>query len=177
MGTSLRDFTLFQSRRIGLSGGVPVPIVGGARLSGSAGPLQVGLLDIQTESLDGLSAQNYSVARVRGKVGEGADIGAVFINRSATDAGWEDDDNTSYGIDANVRLLGGLILNSYFARTRSPDIDSGEFAGRLSAAWRSLHWNASAQYRDIYDNDWDSSPAVGDAALAAREARDAVLVD
>lgn len=149
MGTSLRDFTLFQSRRIGLSGGALVPIVAGARLSGRTGPLQLGFLNIQTESMDGLSAQNFSVARVRGKLGEGADFGAMVINRSATDSGFEDDDNTSVGIDANVRLLGGLVLNSYFARTRSPDIESGEFAGRFSAAWRSLHWNASAQYRDI----------------------------
>ena len=50
LGASPRDFTLFHSRRIGLSQGRPVPIVGGGRMTGRIGSLDVGFLKMQTES-------------------------------------------------------------------------------------------------------------------------------
>jgi hypothetical protein len=58
MGASLSDFTLFQSRRIGLTpGGQPIPIVGGGRVTGRAGGFEVGLLNMQTEAFGGLPAR------------------------------------------------------------------------------------------------------------------------
>jgi hypothetical protein len=54
MGTSLRDFTLFHSHRIGLtSDGRPIPIVGGGRVTGRAAGVDVGLLNMQTECVTG----------------------------------------------------------------------------------------------------------------------------
>ena len=51
-----QQIDLFFSRRIGLSGlsssGVPIPIVGGARLSGKAGRYDIGILDMQTEKAE-----------------------------------------------------------------------------------------------------------------------------
>src|SRR5439155_5318634 len=51
-----QQIDLFFSRRVGLSGlsssGVPIPIVGGARLSGKAGSYDVGVLDMQTEQFE-----------------------------------------------------------------------------------------------------------------------------
>ena len=62
-GASLSDFKLFHSRRIGLVGGRPVPILAGSRLSGSVGAWDVGMLDMRTESVDGSPAENFAVLR------------------------------------------------------------------------------------------------------------------
>ena len=43
-----QEALLFHSRTIGLEGGQPIPILGGARLSGRAGETYVGLLNMQT---------------------------------------------------------------------------------------------------------------------------------
>ena len=48
MGASLRDFTLFHSRAVGLQGGQPIPILAGGRLSGAVGDWSVGMLDMRT---------------------------------------------------------------------------------------------------------------------------------
>ena len=56
---------LFFSRAIGIANGQPVPIKGGARLSGRTAGLNVGLLHIETDGAEGLQdPQGYSVARV-----------------------------------------------------------------------------------------------------------------
>ena len=45
MGADLRDFTLFNSRQIGLTpDGLPLPIAGGGRLTGRVGQWEVGML-------------------------------------------------------------------------------------------------------------------------------------
>ena len=44
---------LFYSRRIGLNGGVPVPIIAGGRLTGRAGRYNIGVLNIRTADTAG----------------------------------------------------------------------------------------------------------------------------
>lgn len=157
LGASLRDFTLFHSRAIGLEGGRPVPILGGGRLSGSVGAWDVGMLDMRTQSSDGLPAENFAVLRLRRKVAEGSDVGAMFIDRAAM-GGSDAAGNRSYGVDANVHVLGGLILSSYLARTETPGATGDQSAARLGAAWRDRFWDVSALWRRIGD---DFNPAVG----------------
>ncbi len=72
MGSSTRSFTLFHSRRIGLSGGRPIPIVGGGRLTGRAGDFEIGVLNIQTEAVDSTAGENFGVVRLRRNLGGGA---------------------------------------------------------------------------------------------------------
>ena len=156
-GTSLRDFTLFHSRRIGLTPDRrPRPIVGGARLSGRVGRFEVGALSMQTEEFEGLSAQNTSVARIRGNISDGSDIGAIFVNRQATDGSGVF--NRSLGADANFRLLGGLVINSYLATTDSEVEGSDNLAGRATVSWRDRIWDASAMYKHVGE---DFNPGAG----------------
>ena len=57
-GASSRDFTLFHSRRIGLSPArAPLPIFGGGRISGTAGPVSLGLLNMQTRRDSSVAAE------------------------------------------------------------------------------------------------------------------------
>lgn len=156
MGSSLRDFTLFHSRRIGLDGlGRPIPIFGGARLTGQAGSWGIGVLDMQTESELGLPAENFAVARLRRNVGGNSDVGAILVNRQTTDGSGSF--NRSFGVDANLHLLRYLVVNSYLAGTRDHERGS-DWAGRVSAAWRDRLWDASAFVKRV---GVDFEPGVG----------------
>lgn len=161
LGTSNRDFTLFHSRRIGLRGGSPVPLLGGGRVTGRAGGVELGVLNVQSEAFDGRLAENFSVVRLRRDVGPNSNVGFMFTNRESTG----DPDrfetsppsaNRSMGVDANLRFLGNLWINSYLALT-----DEGEArdqAARLSLGWRDPFWNTSVSYRQLGE---DFDPGIG----------------
>ncbi len=149
MGSSLSDFTLFHSRRIGLdAAGHPLPILGGGRLTGQAGGWNLGLLEMQTRSSPAHAAENFAVARVRRNVLGESDVGAVFINRQATDGSGAF--NRSFGVDANLHFMGKLFVNTYLAGTDGSEAASGDaWAGRMSAAWRDRLWDASGFVKQV----------------------------
>ncbi|TVR62854.1 MAG: hypothetical protein EA422_10625 [Gemmatimonadales bacterium] len=180
-GSSLRQFTLFHSRRIGMTpAGQPLPILGGGRLSGRVGDTELGFLNMQTRSARGLPAENFAVARVRRPLGNAGDVGFLFVNRQPT--GWDgaagrdgapggdgvgtgpdgvdpgEAANRSFGVDANFRLLGNLIVNAYAAGVQDPQLSGDRFAGRVAAAWRDRMVNTSAFVRHV-GHDFD--PGVG----------------
>lgn len=158
-GASLRDFTLFHSRRIGLGDqGRPLPILGGGRLTGRAGSYELGLLNIQTRSAPGHPAENFALARVRRTIGTGSDVGFLVGNRQRTDGDGEGRYNRSAGADANLRLFGNLMVNSYVAATDEPGVDGDRFAGRVAVGWRDQFFNTSAFVRRV---DEDFNPGVG----------------
>jgi hypothetical protein len=160
MGSSLRDFTLFHSRRIGLSGGLPIPVVAGGRITGRAGDFEMGVLNIQSESVEPASpsdprspgpAENFTVVRVRRSIA-GSDIGAMVLNRQAMGSLADGEYNRSYGFDANVHLLDHMIINSYVAGSDEPGAAAGsQLAGRVSVAWRDQLWDASGSFKHVGD--------------------------
>ncbi len=157
MGASLSDFTLFNSRQIGLTkDGLPIPIAGGGRMTGRVGGWEVGLLDMQTQRAGTTPTENFAVARVRRNIFGNSDIGLLAANRQATDSSRTF--NRSYGVDANIRLLGNLIINAYAAMSDGDTASSDGTAGRISAAYRGTVWNSSAMYKRVSNN---FDPGVG----------------
>ncbi|MFN5581421.1 DUF5916 domain-containing protein [Gemmatimonas sp.] len=151
MGAELRDFTLFNSRQIGLTGdGLPIPITGGGRLTGRVAGWEVGMLDMQTQRAGASAAENFGVVRLRRNVWGNSDIGVLAANRQATDG--SEAFNRSYGVDANIRLLGNLIINTYLAGSRADTATSNGSAGRVSVAYRGRLWNSSAMYKRVTDH-------------------------
>jgi hypothetical protein len=146
-GTSLRDFTLFHSREIGLDDGRPVPLVGGARVTGRVGEMELGVLDVHSEAFGGNPAENFGVMRMRGSVFDNADVGVLLTNRQATGSLANGEYNRSLGVDANVRVHGNLIINAYGAATRAHD--AGGEAVRVAAGWRDRLWDLSGAFRHI----------------------------
>jgi len=141
-GSSLRDFTLFHSRRIGLDpAGQEIPIVGGGRITGRAGGFEVGALDMQTEAAQGQPEENFAVLRAKRTVEGVGDFGAIFINRQATDG--TGTYNRAYGVEANLAPHPYLRINSYLAGVDDSSLGS-DWAGRVWAGWRSPFWNVSA---------------------------------
>lgn len=149
MGAALSDFTLFNSRQIGLTAdGLPLPIVGGGRLTGRVRGFEVGLLDMQTKRARATPAENFAVARVRRNIGN-SDIGLLFSNREATDSTTY---ARSFGVDANIRPIGNLIINSYLAATNGDKATKDGGAGRVSVAYRGKLWNSSTMYKRVSAN-------------------------
>ncbi|OGU10151.1 MAG: hypothetical protein A2W29_05290 [Gemmatimonadetes bacterium RBG_16_66_8] len=155
-GTSLRDFTLFHTRTIGLRGGRPVPLVGGGRLTGRAGAYEFGVLNVQSESFEGNAPENFSVARLRRNFLGNSDLGFLVTNRQATGDSAAGAFNRSLGVDLNMRLAQFLFINSYVAHTRTPT--GTDEAARLAIGWRDRLWNASAMLRHVGD---DFRPGMG----------------
>ncbi len=111
---------LFFSRRIGLSGGRAVPILGGGRLTGKVGPYSVGVLDVQTDAelVSGAAPTNFSVVRVARDVLRRSSIGAMFTGRSVSAAGRGA--SYTYGVDGNFSFYDNLTINGYVAGTDTP---------------------------------------------------------
>lgn len=137
-GTGAERGTLFYSRRIGLQGGAPVPILGGARLVGRVGNWDLGVIDMQTERVGEQPGENFGVLRVRRQiVNENSFVGAMTTSRVDTDGLY----NVTWGIDALVRPFGDefvtfkvlqTIQGGDEVRSAAP---SGLDAGRVMAEW------------------------------------------
>ncbi len=167
VGSSAQSFKLFHSRSIGLSPSrTPLPIAGGARLTGKLSDrTEIGFLEMQTRS-DGpvddprlYPAENFAVARVRTLLGDASNVGVMFVNRQQTAGEGERDYNRSFGVDGNVTLFDDLILSAYAAHTdeRSPTGSSRD-AGMFQAAWRDPFWDMSLLLKHIGD---DFDPGLG----------------
>ena len=145
------EVLLFFSRRIGLTDdGLAIPIAAGARLTGRAGPYGVGLMTIQTESIDGRPGDNYTVVRGRRDILNNSDVGAIVLSRqsSATSA----DFNRVIGADANFRFVRALSINSFVARSETPGATDGELAGKASVTWNDNFVHAQYSFLTIGDS-------------------------
>ena len=152
------DLYLFFSRRIGLSAaGAPIPVLGGGRLTGRAGAYELGVMSIQTGKHDDAAwSENYSAVRVRRNVGGNSDVGAIFLNREAGSGG--DHFNRSMGADANIRITPELELNSYWARTMSPDRSGDDHAGRAALNYDGRLWQLRGAWSVLGE---DFNPEMG----------------
>ncbi len=150
MGASPSDFTFFNSRQIGLTAdGRPIPIVGGARLTGRVGQWEVGALDMQTQRASASPAENFAVLRARRNLFGKSDIGVLLQNRAATDSNsW----NRSVGVDANLRIGGNTIVNGYVARSDAPGAAQDGTAARAQAAYRGKLWDNSMMWKRVSES-------------------------
>ncbi len=108
---------LFYSRRIGLSGGSPVPIQTGGRLTGLVGGLNVGAITIRTEDepTTGTPATNFSVLRLRRDVLRRSTVGLLATHRSSGVS--QSAGNIVVGIDTRLAFYDNLLVNAYWARS------------------------------------------------------------
>ena len=98
LGTPERT-QLFYSRRIGLdSTGAPVPIVGGVRAFGKAGPWGIGLLGVRT---GGNERANDVAIRLSHDLLDRSSIAAMFVDHAAAGAG----DELGAGVDLDFPLI------------------------------------------------------------------------
>ncbi len=132
---------LFYSRRIGIDDdGVPVPILGGARLTGRVGKWDMGFMDMQTRQKDDISAENFGVLRFRRNViNANSYVGAIMTSR----VGMETDNYFSYGLDGIFRVFGDDYLQVNVAQTT--DSLGNNFSSSKDPTFVSFDWERRSE--------------------------------
>ena len=143
-----RDLIPFFSRRIGISEGRLVPILGGVRLSGTAGKYRLGILSMQTDDFEETPSTNFSVARFRRDILLNSDIGAIFVNKQAGGGQF----NRTYGVDANLNFLRNLDVASFLLKTDTSETQGKDTAGDLRVIWNDQLLDIRGQYLSIQED-------------------------
>ncbi len=156
---AVRDLIPFFSRRIGLSDRELVPILGGVRLSGTAGKYRVGVLSIQTDEfqtddLEEIPSTNFLVARFRRDILLNSDIGAIFTNKQVSGSEF----NRTYGVDTNLNFLRYLDISSFLLKTDTSGITGKDAAADLRISWNDRLFDIQASHLTIQE---DFNPEVG----------------
>jgi hypothetical protein len=152
---------VFFSRRIGIDqSGEAIPIVGGARLSGRAGPVNVGFLNMQTDDDNGrFTANNFTVARVRRDFQGRSNLGAIFVGRNATgDLAGDDDHNAAFAVDGRLGVGRSGLISGFVARSETPGVSSSQHAYRVEARNETQPLTVSASFLETGRN---FNPEVG----------------
>ena len=155
---------IFFSRRIGIGeSGEQIPIRGGGRLSGKiSNNTNVGFLNMQTESVSasGTPSQNFTVARVRQDLPNRSNIGAIAVNRQATDSLAGDRGyNRTFAVDGRLGLGQGGTITGYAAETETPgDVRRDTHAYGLAANHASEWARLNLGYTEVGPN---FNPEVG----------------
>jgi hypothetical protein len=154
------EVEMFFSRRIGIaSDGTAIPIIAGGRLSGKAGPLNVGVLNMQTDALGTTPANNFTVARVRRDFRGRSNIGAMFVGRESTGAvATTDPYNRTMVADGRWGIGRTGLISGFLARSATPGLSSDQQAWQLQARNETRPLTVGVTYEDIGRN---FNPEVG----------------
>ena len=143
---------MFFSRRIGIGDdGAPVPIEWGSRLSGRVADLDVGMIYMRTEAVEGgIPGNAYAVARLARELPNRSGVGVMFTERSSI--GVANNQGRTFAADANVGI--GEFFNFTGVLGATTLSVPGEVAPTdarqaiiLTANYRDPDW----QFRGSYD--------------------------
>ena len=155
------EVEVFFSRRIGIADdGQEIPIYGGARLSGRAGPVNVGLLNMQTgDGPDGQPPDNFTVARVRKDFANRSNLGAIVVGRVSTgDLATDDDKNAAVAVDGRWGIGETGLVTGYLARSATPGVSQSQHAYQIQARNDTQPLTLSLTYLETGEN---FNPEVG----------------
>ena len=158
---SAGEVELFFSRRIGIGpNGVVVPIVAGARLSGKSGDTRFGLLNMQTERVEGIThANNFTAARVVQELANRSTLGALFVNRQGTGREVPSGDyNRTAAIDGRWWVGQYTNVQGFAARTFTPGRAGKQHGFRAGISHNSPSWVFESHFTEVGEN---FNPEVG----------------
>lgn len=138
--------TGYYSRVIGIDRGEGVPIIGGLKLTGSAGRLEAGILSVQTEGTTRKKTTNYLVSRAKYGILDNSYAGFIFSNVQS-----EDGFSRLGGVDLNFNFndfLGdkNLIITSKLAGTLDGSNTTENLAGIVAIEYPNEILNIYSSY-------------------------------
>ncbi|MGH9346261.1 MAG: DUF5916 domain-containing protein [Vicinamibacterales bacterium] len=152
----------FFSRRIGLDeDGAPQRIDAGAKLTGQAGPFDLGVLQVRTGETGAHPGEDFSVMRVRRRALRQSYVGGLYTRRSARRPGDVDRHTVGADVELQTSTFRGdrnLELSGLWLWTSSPlgAGESGAWAVRVDYPNDPL--SARLSFRELEDH---YDPAVG----------------
>ena len=149
---------LFFSRQIGIDPvtGQQVPINGGAKLTGSLGRLELGVMDVDTRSSGPNPYANYAIARLKESLWAGSYVGVMGIDKRSGNV--LDSFNQTVGIDTRLVFFKDWFVDAHAAGTRLPGVSSGASDVGASLSYRSNWLDGMFERRKIGPN---FNPEVG----------------
>lgn len=154
------DLVPFFSRRVGLApDGSEVPILTGVKLTGRAGPYNLGLMDVLTDSTQDLERQNLFVTRVVRNVGRQSTLGGIVTHGDPRGG----DGAATLGLDYNYRTteFGGdknLRSSWWLLGTTGEEASSRGLAYGASLRYPNDVWSWNLAAKEIGE---DFDPALG----------------
>jgi hypothetical protein len=149
---------LFFSRQIGIDPitGEEVPINGGARVTGSLGNFELGVMDVETRSTGPNPYANYAVVRAKRALWGGSYLGVMGIDKRSGNP--TDSFNEADGADARLVFFRNLVVNGYATQTRTPGVASGQTNLGAGFDYQTNWLEVFAQHRKVGPN---FNPEVG----------------
>ena len=133
--TGRRD-RLFHSRQIGINDGETVRILGGGRLVGKIGAWDVGVINMQTESVGDSPSENFGVVRFRRQVVNDQSYAGILATSRLGDDG---SNNFAYGADGSFKVGEDDYLDLKWAQTFEDDIIDESGFNFTDAAYASVN--------------------------------------
>jgi len=128
---------LFFSRQIGIDPvtGQQVPINGGARLTGTIGRTELGIMEVETRSSGPNPYANYAVARLKESLWGGSYVGVMGIDKRSGNP--LESFNQTGGVDTRLVFFKDWFVDAHMAGTQSPGHPSGASDVGASLSYRS----------------------------------------
>ena len=144
------DIEMFFSRRIGVGyGGVPVPIIGGGRLTGTLSGMKLGILSMQTDKVKDVTDGNqYSVLRLKKELPNRTHFGGMYtaLNHLGENAYV----NKSYALDAQLGIGELSKIIAFAGFTDTPELNKDKsYAFRLEAARDTKSISTVTSYTEV----------------------------
>ena len=137
-------FLMFFSRRIGIAEDGPVPVLGGARLTGRVGDQTVGLLSMVTDSAFDQGVTSFNVLRVKRDVG-----GSNYVGAMATDRRMGEAYNTVGGADFSYWPTQVINVQGFAAQTTTGGAGGDGGAQRLAVSSQTGRYGYNVQFLRI----------------------------
>ncbi len=153
-GAGGADVIPFFSRRIGLVSGREVPIAGGLKLTGKAGPYDVGILDVRTRDSGAIDAGNFFVGRIKRNIWQQSYIGAIFTDGDPSSSAR----SQTYGADVRLgtsRFLGSrrnFNMQAYFVDTRRAGAGPQDAMYGAGVSYPNDLWSIEAGWTKVPSN-------------------------
>ena len=157
LGGDAQDL-LFFSRQIGIDPvtGEQVPINAGARVTGSLGDFELGVMDVNTRTSGPNPWANFAVARAKYALWSGSYVGVMGIDKRSGNSA--DSFSQSTGADTRLVFLRNLVLNGYAAQTRTQGYTSGQTNLGAGVSYETNWFEGLYQHRKVGPN---FNPEVG----------------
>ena len=134
------NFTLFDSRTIGIRDNRRTPLAGGGKLTGRAGPYSIACLSLQGEAEDREDgtkgpSTHYTAVRIKKDVSRNSHVGMMALSRQSS----RDAYSRALGMDGLWNVSQSVRLDASAAGSFSPGAEgkgvAGDFGFTLNREW------------------------------------------